>query len=154
LTTVARNLTDKFQMIIDPAGFPVGTPLMTDVTFNFVAPSDPTFTGRQISDPAWIATIAPGAAEKLFPPEAAAKGLKTGRGVAECTVGADGSLQTCHPLAGDPDGMGFSEAAVKVASVMRMSLWTNAGGPVVGATVRLPIRFNLAAPAAGEPSKP
>lgn len=154
LTKVADDLTDKFQMILNATGLPAGAGLQTDVTFHFVDPKDPEFVGRQIGAPTWVATIAPGDIEKVFPPEAAAKGVTTGRGVAECTVGADGSMQACHPLAGDPGGVGFSEAAVKVASVMRMSLWTNSGGPVVGATVRLPIRFNLAANAAGAPSKP
>lgn len=48
-------------------------------------------------------------------------------------------------MAGEPDGLGFSDAAVKIASGMRMNPWTEAGGPVNGARVQLPIRFDLPA---------
>ena len=92
-------------------------------------------------------TIAALAATTLTdaPPEAVAKGLKTGRGVARCVVAPDGALTGCTPAPGDPDGVGFSEAAVKLAASMRMNPWTADGGPVDGAVIRLPIRFNLAA---------
>ena len=85
---------------------------------------------------------------RLYPALAIERGVTTGRGVAECTVGRDGALTGCHPLPGDPDGLGFSESAVLVAQVMQMNLWTDEGGPVEGAVIRLPIRFNLATPAA------
>lgn len=42
--------------------------------------------------------------EKLFPAEAAAKGVTTGKGVARCVVGADGGLMDCVPLRGTPTG--------------------------------------------------
>ena len=58
-------------------------------------------------------------------------------------------MSECKPLPGDPDGLGFSEAAVAIARTVRMAPWTNGGGPVNGAVVNLPIQFDLteAAPA-------
>ena len=43
-------------------------------------------------------------------------------------------------------GLGFSEAAVKLASTMRMNPWTIDGAPVDGAVVRVGVRLNLKSP--------
>jgi hypothetical protein len=85
----------------------------------------------------------PRATPKVFPPEAAAGGLTTGRGVARCTVAADGSMASCAPEPGEPDGVGFSEAAATLASKMRMNLWSADGAPVGGGVIHIPIRLNL-----------
>ena len=74
-----------------------------------------------------------------------ASGLTTGRGVARCLVANDGSLTKCAPEAGDPAGLGFSEAAAKLASTMKMNLWSTDGAPVEGGVVHIPIRLNLKA---------
>ena len=61
--------------------------------------------------------------------------------MAECRVDAEGALVDCTPLAADPPGMGFSEAAAKIAAALRVSAWTDAGGPTQGARVQVPIHF-------------
>jgi len=99
-----------------------------------------------VSAPSWISGLDPQTAPKLFPPQAAARGLTTGRGVARCVVGADGALTQCRPEGADPDGIGFSEAAVVVAAAMKMNLWSADAGPVSGGVVRVPVRLNLAQP--------
>lgn len=81
----------------------------------------------------------------MFPPEAAAQGLTSGRGVARCTVAADGTLTACGPDPDEPDQLGFSAAAAKLASAMRMNLWSADGAPVEGGVVHIPIRLNLKA---------
>ena len=93
--------------------------------------------------PAWLTSLDPKKTPKLFPPEAVTAGLTTGRGVARCTVAADGTMTACAPEAGDPDGLGFSEAATKLASTMKMNLWSSDGAPVAGGVVRIPVRLNL-----------
>ena len=62
-------------------------------------------------------------------------------GQARCTVAPDGSLTGYAPASASPERMGFPEAAVAVAQVMRMNPWTDDGGPVGGAMITLPIRF-------------
>jgi hypothetical protein len=99
-----------------------------------------------VTAPTWISGFDPEKAPKLFPPEAAAKGLTTGRGVARCHIGADGMLTACAPGQADPEGLGFSEAAVVLARTMRMSLWSADDGPVKGGEIVIPIRLNLAGP--------
>ncbi len=147
---VARALVPRFRMVVDPAATESGRPLRVLLTIRMISPSSPEFVARRLGAPDWSAGLDPTAAQKLFPAEAAAKGLTTGLGLAHCVVAPDGALTACEPRTGDPDGLGFSEAAVRVAQAMRMNLWTGDGGPVDGAAVNLPIRFNLkgAAPAA------
>lgn len=80
----------------------------------------------------------------VWPPKASAKALTTGRGVARCVVSLDGARRHCTPDVGVPNGLGFSEAAVKLASSMKMNPWTLAGGPMDATVIGLPIRSNLA----------
>ncbi|HEX3366444.1 hypothetical protein [Phenylobacterium sp.] len=119
--------------------------LWVDVPIRFPPPAE--LAARTVMAPTWVAAFDPKAIPKLFPPEAAANGLTTGRGVARCTVAADGRLTDCAPEPGAPDGLGFSEAAVKLASTMKMNLWSADAEPVEGGVVHIPIRLNLKNPA-------
>jgi len=97
-----------------------------------------------VLSPFWLSGFDQAAGLKVYPAEAAAKGITTGRGMARCVVGADGGLTGCSPEKGDPDGVGFSEAAVVLAGTMKMNLWSADAGPVTGGVVHVPIRLNLA----------
>jgi hypothetical protein len=146
----ARKLVPKFQLDMDPKA--LSGPLKVNLPIRLIDPASEEFRLRRLGEPRWITTIDPARVQALFPAEAAAKGLKTGRGSVSCGVGPDGALTDCQPGAAEPEGLGFSEAAMRVATVMRMNPWTDAGGPVDGARMVLPIRFNLAdTPAAATP---
>lgn len=141
----AMKLARLFRMQINPVTLKSGQPMVADVAMSLAAPFMDEAKTRRISAPDWLA--APGAADlaRLFPAEAAAKGVSAGLGEADCTVAADGSLRDCQPFGeGEPPGVGFSKAAALAAAMMRMSPWTDAGGPVDGALVRIPIRFDQA----------
>ncbi len=118
-------------------------PVMVDVAVRF---QPPTKLDRTVMAPIWLAGVDPKAAPQVFPPEAVAAGLTTGRGIARCTVGPDGTMTACAPEAGEPEGLGFSEAAAKLASGMRMNLWGSDAAPVVGGIVHIPIRLKLKEP--------
>jgi len=138
----ALSLATKFRA--EPAtlaAIPKREPLWVDIPMRLQPPS--AIAERVVYKPRWIAGVDPKAAPRLFPPEAVAQGLTTGRGVARCTVGADGTLTACAPEPGDPDGLGFSEAAVHLAAGMKMNLWSADGAPVEGGVVHIPIRLNL-----------
>jgi hypothetical protein len=47
------------------------------------------------------------------------------------------------PEPGQSDGLGFSEAAAKLASGMKMNLWGSDAAPVIGGVVHIPVRLNL-----------
>ena len=58
-------------------------------------------------------------------------------------MAADGSLTACAPDSAEPDGLGFSEAVVRLASQMKMHLGSADAAPVEKGVVKVAIRLNL-----------
>ncbi len=137
----ALALAAKFKVSPEWAAAPGHAQLWVDIPFRFPAPGGA--ENRRVASPYWVSGFDPEQALKLFPPEAAAKGLSSGHGIAKCVVGPDGALSDCAPVEADPEGLGFSEAAAKLASTMRMNPWTPDGSPVDGAVVRVGVRLDL-----------
>lgn len=119
--------------------------LWVDIPIRLPPPDSDELKAREVTAPTWLSGVDPEKAPKVFPPQAADQGVASGRGVARCTVGADGVLTACTPLAGEPEGLGFSEAAAKLSETLRMNLWSADAAPVVGGIVQVPIRLNLRA---------
>jgi hypothetical protein len=142
----AIKLSSVFRMQIDPALIKAHQPLGANLAVRLPAPFGDEFKAHRITDPIWLALPDATRLAALYPAAAATRGVTAGTGQADCDVAADGGLQNCHPAGdGDPSGVGFSDAAAKAAAEMRMSPWTEAGGPVAGASVRVSVNF--AAPA-------
>jgi TonB family protein len=106
---------------------------------------------RTIVQPKWITSVNPEKVIAIYPPAAVEAGVKSGRGIADCKVAPDGKLVDCKPASAKPEGLGFSEAAARVASMMVMNPWSDGGGPVDGVRLKLPITFNLAPEEAPKP---
>jgi hypothetical protein len=137
----AVKLAAKFKVSPEVMKYaPHGDPIEVDIPIRFTPPGA---ADRTVSAPSWIAGVDPDRAPKLFPPEAAAKGVTSGRGVVRCQVTADGTMAGCAPETAEPEGLGFAEAAVKLASTMRMNLWSADAAPVEGGVVHVAIRLNL-----------
>jgi hypothetical protein len=139
----ALALTAKFRA--DPAPLdraPNHDQIWVDIQMRLPPPKPPAGE-HTITSPRWIVTVDPKILPQLFPPQAAARGLTAGEGVARCRVASDGALTACVPEAADPGGLGFAEVAVRVASKMRMNLWSADGAPVNGGLVHIPVRLNL-----------
>jgi TonB family protein len=142
----ALKLSRKFRMLVDPTLMHAGQSMGANILLSLAAPFGDDAKSRRVVDPLWLTAPNPASLTRFYPAPAAAKGVTSGVGAADCAVAADGSLQGCQPFGdGEPPGLGFSEAAAKAAATLRMSPWTNAGGPVDGAQVRVPIRFSQAA---------
>ena len=140
--TAALSLAHRFKVSPEVMKYaPFGDPIEVDIPIRF--PARDAMADRTVTAPSWISGVDPDTAPKLFPPEAAAKGLTSGRGMAKCLVTPDGTLADCAPEAADPDGLGFSEAAAKLASNMRMNLWSADAEPVQGGVVHVAIRLKL-----------
>jgi len=137
----ALSLASRFRVDPQWTTAPHHADLWVDVPVRFPAPGAP--DARDVKSPYWVAGFDPAQALKVFPKEAADRGLAAGYGVAKCQVAADGTLTDCAPLPADPAGLGFSEAAVKLASTMRMNPWLPDGEPVDGTSVEVAVRLNL-----------
>lgn len=135
----ARKLAPLFELTGDPVGGDVRKDVYVNLAVSFIDPATP--GARTIAHPKWIRE--PDEAQlAIFPQAAADRGLTRGVGVADCAITADGNLTDCKVGREDPVGLGFGEAAVRVAQAMQMSPWTDDGRPVDGARIRLPIQFN------------
>lgn len=111
-------------------------------------------TPERLTQPNWVTYIDQDRMTQLYPAKAADTGVKTGRGVVNCTVAAGGKLTGCTVESEDPPGLGFGESAVAVLASFTVNPWTDDGHPVDGSLVHLPVRMNEAepAPAASPPA--
>jgi hypothetical protein len=151
--SAAKALTKEFRAYVNPKKDKLAR-LRVDIPFDFRDPSQP-LPALEVYDPLWLTRVDPNGVAKLFPAAAAAAGLKTGVGTVQCAVRHDGGLTDCAVVSEQPEGLGFGDAALQVASVMKMNPWTAEGDPVDGARIRLPVRLELppSAPAAA-PTQP
>ena len=133
----ALPLAYKFKVIPALAASPDKKPLWVDIPIRLPPPRAP--MDRAIATPHWLTDI--GSAPSVFPPQAAARGVTSGVGVVECVVGAEGAMTRCAPQPGAPDGLGFSEAVAQLASTLKVALWSDDAGPVLGGQIRLEMRL-------------
>ena len=153
--SAAIGLTKQFRAYVNPKVDKLSG-LLVDLPFDFRDPSQPAMP-VEVYDPMWLTRVNPESVAKLFPAAAAAAGIRTGVGTVVCAVKHDGGLSDCAVVSEEPVGMGFGNAALQVAAVMKMNPWTAEGDPVDGARIRLPVRLEIPAeapPAAPTPPQP
>lgn len=147
-TEAAQALSDRFRVRLTPeqARFHAGWDVI--VSLRLLNPAGLDAAERRVTAPDWTSYPDEAMLKAVYPALAVTAGVRSGRGVADCLVAADGALTDCRTSGERPDGLGFGEAAVRVAGRMKLSLWSADGRPTAGARVRLPIEFSQPAAAA------
>src|SRR4051812_24656797 len=134
----ALPLAYKFKVIPALAVSPDKHPLWVDIPIRLPPPEAQ--QDRTVAQPHWLTKL--DAAPTVFPSQAAARGVTRGVGVVDCVVGAGGALTQCAPGPGAPEGLGFSEAVAEIASNLKVAIWSDDAGPVLGGKVRLELRLD------------
>jgi TonB family protein len=143
----ARDLTPQFT---GPEALPDGKPISgADVQVLFAFAPEMLEGSVAARSPKLLATPDAAAFISHYPPAAVKAGVLKARVVMHCKVATGGRLESCGVASEEPTGLGVGAATLPLAEGFRMALWSEDGLPLVGATVRLPIRYAIEdAPAA------
>ncbi len=138
----ARSMKDRFSgPLVDSQGETLAS---ARVTLAFVFPVgalDGSAPG--IGRPEWTALPSAADMAAVMPAAAVKVGAYKARVVMECQVVAEGALSGCVAQTETPSGLGYGDAAIRLSSAFRLSVWTDEGLPSIGGKVRVPIRFDL-----------
>ena len=134
------SLSPFFKVQINSANSDTISTATVDVPVTFHNPSFSSGPPR-ITNPSWIQMISYDYFNAAYPANAIAAGIDQGSAQIQCVVAASGHLTGCQVRSEFPKGLGFGEAAIKIAGQMVMSPWTPTGEPVEGATFVIPQHF-------------
>ena len=98
--------------------------------------------GRIVTHPDWSSLPKASDLARFYPRKASARGLE-GMAVMRCRVERTGGLSGCAVAREGPQGMGFGNAALRMAPLFRMKPMSVDAKPVAGGIVIIPIKFTL-----------
>lgn len=141
----AHALSEKFRAF---TATPAGTSIR-DIAIQLPITFDPAMLDEGqavVGKPQWALLPQESDVSSAF--EKTPKNLGTVRVMLNCVVAQAGSVEDCAVESETPAGQGYGAAALALAKLMRLSTWTMEGLPVVGGSLRIPIRYESGPPAA------
>ena len=96
-----------------------------------------------ISNPQWLKKPNGDDLVSYYPTRAMDLG-KSGNATITCKVKANGTLENCAISSEDPSGFGFGDASIRMSKLFKMKPQTTDGQAVDGASVVIPIKWQLA----------
>ena len=108
-----------------------------------IAPIEKPRPPSVIGKPDWLRKPTPAQMMGAYPDRALRQNI-SGSAKLSCKVTAVGAVRDCVVLSETPSEYGFGGAALRVSKNFKMKPQTVDGQPVDGATVQVPIGFNLA----------
>jgi TonB family protein len=115
--------------------------VVTRLTFTF---GEQMFDGAPyVAKPRFAAAPTYKEMREAYPAAALEDGVLTSTATAKCKIGVGGQLSDCQIVAEQPTGKGIGEAVLTLAPRFKLTTWTDDGLPVIGTSVRLPIRFDF-----------
>lgn len=147
-TPIRDAVAPPVELPVAPITAPVAqtppeTPQLAS-SFDIPAPPLPSAppAPKVVSAPDWLKL--PGAKEfaRYYPDRAARTGT-SGLARMSCQVTTTGKVRDCRILSEAPEGQGFGAAALKLARYFQMRPMLEDGRPVEGASVTIPVRFQM-----------
>lgn len=137
--TAARKLAEL--MVVDSSDI-AGRNVFIPVNFDTAMLSG----SATVTQPVWAEKPAIQDFQATFPKTQ--NGVNDVRVVLGCTIQADGALGACSVADENPAGQGYGAGAMELASKFKVTPWSADGSPTIGATIKLPIHYQLTAVAA------
>ncbi|MEW5683577.1 MAG: energy transducer TonB [Pseudomonadota bacterium] len=138
----AKSLTKLFAL---PVETPEDRKAMQSVSVHMpvvFAPSMLAESKPVIGKPIWARLPEGEALDKAFANINATEPVRVMMG---CTVAAGGALEGCKVESETPAGAGVGAAALGLAQAFRVTPWTAEGLPVIGGSIRIPLRYQARA---------
>ena len=100
------------------------------------APPEPT-----VRMPIWVQRPGGEDMARYYPESAHEAGVTAAKVLIDCSITAEGRLETCLVRQEDPAQYGFGEATIKLARHFQMAPEDRDGKPTAGGVIRIPIVF-------------
>lgn len=141
-STAAKTLVPKFVAPPSAPSLPSTKGAYAQITVSFPLEMLDASAPPAVGKPTWVKLPSREQLSAAMPKSSTPGQIRV---TLDCLIGPDGSTTDCKVVSEDPADRGFGPAALGLSPYFKMTVWTMEGLPTVGARVRIPLRFDMAA---------